>query len=115
VFQTVGQVAFDLMLQCRLEIKHDLQAAKSGHVAIEVQHRGKPSGIMVSSAAWWCIVLDQEGVLLKADELRKAVITRRFREAAAGDRGASIVKLVPVEVLKAMKTARPISLTELSQ
>lgn len=32
-----------------------------------------------------------------------------------GDRGASIVKLVPVEVLKAMKTARWISLTELSQ
>lgn len=35
------------------EVKEDFYAKKSGRVAVEVECRGKPSGLAVTKANWW--------------------------------------------------------------
>lgn len=109
-YKTLGLVPFDLLLQCQVEVKRDLQAARTGNVAIEMRHNGTPSGIMTTAATWWVIVLDSEAVIVKADTLREFVLTGHFREVSAGDNRASTVRLVPVESLKAVEKSTVINL-----
>ena len=57
-YKALGRTDFDLLLQCQVEVKHDLQAPKTDNVAIETAYRGQPSGIITSKATWWVIVAD---------------------------------------------------------
>jgi hypothetical protein len=111
-YKTIGRVDFDLLLQCEVEVKRDLQAPHTGNVAIETDYRGNPSGIMVSKATWWVIVLDVEAVIVKRDDLLHVVMSGKFREVAAGDGQAAKVRLVPVARLKAIRGACVITLPE---
>jgi hypothetical protein len=108
--QTMGQAPFDLLLQCKLEVKRDLQAAKTKNVAIETSYNGSPSGILKTTATWWAIVIGDEAVLVKTDRLRDFVLAGDFHEVAAGNRRASTVLLVPVSELKAIDGATVIAL-----
>lgn len=109
-YKTLGLAAFDLLLQCQVEVKRDLKAAETGNVAIETRHNGQPSGILTTAATWWVIVLETEAVIVKADTLRDFVLTGHFREVSAGDNHASTVQLVPVEKLKKIKGSKVIEL-----
>lgn len=99
VFRTMGEIAFDLLLQCQVEVKHDLQATKSRRVAIEVEHKGHPSGIVTTAATWWAIVIGGEAVIVKADVLRELVRSPACRLANAGDGKSTIVALIPLSEL----------------
>jgi hypothetical protein len=109
-YKTLGLAGFDLLLQCQVEVKHDLKAAQTGNVAIETRHSGQPSGIMTTTATWWVIVLEGEAIIVKADTLRDFVLTGHFREVSAGDNRASAVRLVPVDRLKKIKGCKVIEL-----
>lgn len=100
VFRTIGQVAFDLLLQCAVEVKHDRKAPETGNLAIETEYRGMPSGIITTKASWWVFVLVDKAIVVKKDKLLPLVLSGGFRAVNAGDRGASRVTLVPVERVK---------------
>lgn len=51
VFKTLGLASFDLLLQTSVEVKHDRQADRTQHVAVEIECNGKPSDIITTEAA----------------------------------------------------------------
>lgn len=113
-YKALGFAPFDLLLQCRVEVKHDLKAPATGNVAIEIRHHGQPSGILTSQAQFWAVVVGSEAIIAETEKLRSFVLAGKFREAAAGDAKASTVLLVPIDKLKAMKGARHIMLPEVA-
>lgn len=111
-YKTLGNVAFDLLLQCEVEVKRDLKAAETGNVAIEMAYRGQPSGILTSRATWWAIFIGGKALVVKTETLRRFVLSGRFREVSAGDNRLATVRLVPVEKLKDLKGVGIIDLSE---
>ena len=90
-----------------IEVKRDIYVAKSGNVAIEYECRGKPSGIAVSKANWWAIVLDGPGyemeqvVFIKRLKLKRMCkrLLNTNRDAKGGDANKSKIILLPVSEL----------------
>ena len=111
-YKTLGQADFDLLLQCEVEVKNNPKALETGNVAIETAYQGNPSGIMTSQATWWVIVVGRQATIVKTEVLQRFVLTGKFREVGAGDQGASIVRLVPIERLQKLKGAHTIELPE---
>jgi hypothetical protein len=109
-YLSVGLVQFDLLLQCRVEVKHDLRARETGNVAIEVECNGQPSGITTSQAAWWAIVVAGEAHLVKTPDLRRLVTQGGHPVVAAGDGMRSRVALVPIEELRRLHPYQSIAL-----
>ncbi len=111
----VGEEAEDLVAWLRIElakrtieVKRDIYVAKSGNVAIEYKSRGKPSGIAVSIAAWWAIVLDGPGyemeqiVFIRLERLKRKCrkyFGAKGRDKPGGDNGTSRMILLPVSEL----------------
>ncbi|HEY1599474.1 MAG TPA: hypothetical protein VGG64_07725 [Pirellulales bacterium] len=110
-FRTIARADYDLLLQCAVEVKHDRQAATTGNVAIEIAYRNQPSGIVTSTAAWWAIVVGQQALLVKSDRLRSFVLSNDFRETRAGDNGASLIRLVPLDRLLGLPGCHVIKLS----
>ena len=67
---------------------------------------------MTSKATWWVIVVGNEALLVRLDDLRRFVLRDKFRAVPAGDEKASTVLLVPWEKLKAMKGGHVITLPD---
>lgn len=110
-YRTVGNVKFDLLLQASVEVKHDLRAEETGNVAVEVSYSGRPSGIMNSDAQYWAVVVGEEAFIIKTRRLRELVLGGKFREVAAGDGGKALVRLVPIERLRAVERVQIVRLT----
>jgi hypothetical protein len=109
-FLSIGPAQFDLLLQCRVEVKHDLRARETGNVAIEVEYNGQASGIKTSQAAWWAIVVDREAHLVKTPELLRLVMQGSHRVVPAGDGQRSRVALVPIEDLRRLHPYQSIAI-----
>jgi hypothetical protein len=104
VLRSVGEAAgFDLLCQCRIEVKRDLQAATTGNVAIEVSRNGEASGINTSTAVWWAIITDAHCYLVRRSSLLN-LLTEGHRLVPSGDRLATRCVLVPVERVAAVAT-----------
>lgn len=109
-FKTLGQASFDLLLTCRVEVKRDLRAAETGNVAVEVEYRGRSSGIHDSQATYWAFVLDDEALVIKTRTLRDLISRSEFPERYCGDGNQSLVRLVPVDTLRKAKDVRVVRL-----
>lgn len=79
--------------------------ARTGNMAIEITYRGKPSGISITDAKWWChkFTIDNETkfiVLMKVEELKKRIKqlakTNLIKIVNGGDDNQSEIVLVPV-------------------
>lgn len=86
------------------EVKNDKQVAHFGNAAIEFRCNGKPSGLLISKAEWWVIVVEglahfvERNALLQAlvEGLQKGTANIRF----IGENKSSETYLMPVERLK---------------
>lgn len=114
-FKTLGRAEYDLLLQCSVEVKQDRKALETGNAAIEVAYRGKASGLVDSTAAWWAIVVGEEALLVKTETLRHYVLRDNFSEVSGGDGGSATLRLVPLDKLKRLKGLHVISLREMAQ
>ena len=99
VFKTLGLASFDLLLQTSVEVKHDRQAERTQHVAVEIECNGKPSGIITTEAAWWAFVIGSRAVIVKTDLLRELIRVHGFRRTKSGDNKGSVIALVPLSIL----------------
>jgi hypothetical protein len=113
-YKTLGPAAFDLLLQCPVEVKHDARAVETGNVAIETHHRGQPSGILTSRATYWAIVVGAEAFIVGTEKLRTLALAGGFPKAQAGDDQAATVRLLPVDRLRSKRFVRVVALPELS-
>lgn len=87
-----------------VEVKRDFKVSNSGNVAIEYRCWRKLSGISVTKALWWAIILDgtkyghEVVIIIKTDRL-KAISKywyKRGMKTTGGDDNASEMVLVPV-------------------
>lgn len=88
-----------------IEVKRDFRVSDTGNVAIEQAHRGKPSGIEVTKAKVWAIVLDgpeyggQVRVLIDTKRL-KCLVGMVKKYVYGGDsKNKSKMKVLPLEWL----------------
>jgi hypothetical protein len=88
----------------RVEVKRDKKHIETGNVAIEIERNSRPSGLAVTAAPVWAIVLHGLILLIRAADLRGIVANRQYRRVAAGDRNNTTVCLVPVERLRLAAT-----------
>jgi len=86
----------------KIECKRDRKTKDTGNVAVEFRYRGKPSGIAVTKADWYCfIITDNVIITIKTDVLKD--IARGFYRLGSvvkgGDDDASDMILIPIEDL----------------
>lgn len=98
--------AHDLVVNATVEIKTDAKAEISGRIAVEVSHRGLPSGIVTSEASAWCFVVGAVCYMLPTERLRHLITTRYFPRVPAGERAE--VLLVPIAAIRAISRVIPI-------
>ena len=112
VTKTVGNDTYDLLALTKLEVKNDLKAATTGNVAVEVSHRGKPSGIMATSADRYITVVENTAYMALTPQLRSLIQSGNFREIPAGDGGLARIMLVPLDMFRALDFVHPFTLSE---
>jgi hypothetical protein len=111
-FATCGRESFDLLLVTSVEVKHDLAARATGQVAIEIESGGRESGIVTSTADYWLLVIDGQGVLIRTATLREHVLAGGLRQVTCAGDGATVVRLLPVDQLMELPGAQWIELKD---
>ena len=86
----------DLSIVGKIEVKRDRLAHKTGRVAIEIKHHGRPSGLSTSIATTWSIVSRDEIILVETSRLRAAV--KALPDTRAGE--DAVVRLLPLSDLR---------------
>lgn len=83
----------------RLEVKRDRQAHRTGNAVIEVESRGKPSGLSTTNADYWVYWIDEldTGIIISTDRLKTLV--NDCRSIRGGDDNTSVLKLIRLEEL----------------
>ena len=86
-----------------IEVKSDSWMARTGNIAIEFESRGKPSGLAVTEADYWCFIFDSEDEkrsFIMVDTEKLKVIGRRYfldgRVKNMGDNNTSRAVLIPL-------------------
>ena len=80
------------------EIKADYKEKLTGNIAIEIRHKGYFSGILVSQADWYIIILTDKLLCMKKRDLFYFLRENEFREIQwEGD--MSTIILVPTDEL----------------
>ena len=107
VFGEARESAFvEAVRKARVKMKSDQKARSTGNVFIEIRQgspikgEGRPSGISVTEAEWWCIEYEDDCWLTVRTSLLKALVGRAKAlrgTKMAGDRNRFEGVLVPVE------------------
>ena len=81
-----------------IEVKADYKEKQTGNIAIEYKHRGYFSGILVSQADWYIIILTDKLLCMKKRDLFYFLRENEFKEINwEGD--ISTILLVPTDEL----------------
>ena len=91
----------------KIEVKRDFMVSRTGNLAIELESRGKASGLAITTAEWWAFVLDgpvfngEVLLFIKTDRLKKIVDNIKTEKGTirGGDNNTSELVLVPVQEL----------------
>lgn len=106
-FGQLGEVLLSEILTYKnVEVKRDNWISKSGNLAIEYESRGKPSGIAITEADYWCFIFsgelkDQILLMIKVELLKN--IARNYyikgNIKQMGDNNTSKSVLIPFKDL----------------
>lgn len=82
-----------------LEVKEDFQCGKTSRMAVEIEGRGKPSGIMTTSATFYIHKLhEEEGITYwstKTEDIRQLISDRKFPMIVnGGDKGSNSLNVL---------------------
>ena len=99
VLRTTGRASYDLLVQQRVEVKHDLAAIQTGRVCVETGYKGRPSGLAATTAHWWAIVVGDEAFLIRTCDLESLAAT--CPPITCGDNLDSLCRFVPLSELRA--------------
>ncbi len=110
--QTLGRDAFALLLVTTVEVKHDRHAPRTGQVAVEVESRGRPSGILTSSAEYWVFVCGDAAFMVRTAALCARALLGDWQERVCRDDAQAVVRLAPIKDILALAGAEIISLED---
>jgi len=99
-----GEVEALSVLTGKLEVKTDFKAYKTGNLAIEIECRGKPSGLQTTTADWWLFNIR----IPRAEPLMLIISRERLKRLATqhihmnhvkmgGDDNASKLVIIPIQ------------------
>jgi len=80
----------------------------TGNMAVEIAYKGKPSGITITDAEWWCHLFTIDGeikfmITIEVDELKNRIKqlakTNSVKIVKGGDNDESEIILVPIRKL----------------
>ena len=96
----------DILLKEKIEVKTERnQWATTGNIAIELECRGKKSGLSTTEAKYWIHILDQDGqqfcmlmfeVAVLKQLVNKMVSTKEASIIMGGDNDESKIVLIPL-------------------
>ena len=92
----------ELLNYSSIEVKTDLQAAKTGNVFVEYKSREQLSGIATTKADFYCFVISKDAFIFITTETLKAkcrVYFNTSRDIKGGDNNTSQGILLPVKDL----------------
>jgi len=91
----------DIFNSSKIEVKHDLQATKTGNVYVEYYSRGKLSGIATTEADYYCFAIDKTFHLIDVATLKERCLKYRKtnRDREGGDSNTSKGILLPIKEL----------------
>lgn len=73
-----------------IELKHDMLCERTGNIGVEFSSWGKPSGIQVTEADYWCFALYDGFWVIPTDRLSGLIQEFAFsRVASGGDEGSN--------------------------
>lgn len=98
LFERAGE---DLILTRRVEVKHDVRALESSHVALEIARDGAPSGLATTTADWFLVVVGAVAHVAPPSVWRAHAEDTRWRTVEGGDGGRTRMVLVPLSVIRA--------------
>jgi hypothetical protein len=90
--------AKELFGSCKVEVKNDSMAHKTGNMFIEVYSRNKPSGISTTEADYWLYKINDSAIIISTPKL-KELVRKFYREngfTKGGDSDTSLGVLVPL-------------------
>lgn len=98
-------LVMDVFEKESFEIKSDFMAHKTGNLAIEIQCRGKDSGIYKTEADYWVYKITAPDIIIifHTSKLRKFVEDNmdNYKIIMGGDDNSSKMMLIPIkEILK---------------
>lgn len=102
-FGQVGEIMLsDIFNEKKIEVKRDKWISKTGNIAIEYESRGKPSGISITKADYWCFIFsgDMEDKIILLIEIEKLKeLSRKYYKMGKiknmGDNNTSKAVLIP--------------------
>ena len=101
VSQVKEEALGEIFNSAKIEVKYDLKAHITGNVYVEYISRGKPSGISISEADYYCFCIKNTYHLIESKELknkcRKYLNTKRDKKGGDSDTSKGI--LLPIEEL----------------
>jgi hypothetical protein len=99
----LGQVAernlgylFD---NCKVEVKRDFLALKTGNIYVEYESRGKSSGLSKTKANWYAFVLSEQLVIFIETEKLKHICRTKGEIKFGGDNNTSKGIVLPIKEL----------------
>jgi hypothetical protein len=99
---------YDLHGIGRFEVKFDRYAQRTDRVGVELECRGKPSGVCTSTATAWVFDIGtDEFFLIKTSRLRALV--PECQQKMTGDDRACVLALLPLAILRRSATVLRIS------
>ncbi len=92
------RLLMSILREKTIEVKRDYLSQETGNIAIEIESRGQPSGIMTTKADYWAHLLEQEKkiVIFRTDKL-KELVKESTRRISGGDDGTSVLVLLKKE------------------
>lgn len=98
------------------EVKRDAIWKTSGRIAVEIRDGGKPSGISITTAAWWVNLLDLQddkalppyphSIIFTPVDVLKEIVRERFKthgSVKSGDNKRTECVLIPFSELFKVK------------
>lgn len=83
-----------------IEVKVDIKEQQTGNIAIEYMHSGRLTGVLVSEADWYVVVLHNRILSMKKRDLVEYLNYHTFKTIDGGDNDLSTFFLIPSEMLE---------------
>ena len=112
VAKTLGNDTYDLLIMMKVEVKNDLKAVETGNAAFEVAYKGKPSGVMATSARRYALVVGDTVYMARTAQLRALLQSGNFQPRPAGDGKLARVSLIPLGMLSELDFVQTLILPE---
>jgi hypothetical protein len=90
-----GEQIVSKILRGRIEVKTDYSSHQTGNIVVEVESRGRPSGLSTTEAKFWMFVLYHEKAIITVPTWKLKRLISGRETVMGGDNKTSRLVLIP--------------------